>query len=81
MKTLTKQQVKELNNILYHAKRAHKFIQDQQTVICSKKIMASNDAYINKDGVRLLELNKYVGSDLTGLEMSVNFLENFIQAN
>ena len=79
MGTLTRKQRTALEAILYHAKRAEKYIKQPNVAIARKGGMASTTLHcVNQQGTVLYEIDKEIGSDITGLYETVRSLERFL---
>ena len=79
MANLTRKQRQSLETILYHAKRAEKYIKQPTVAIARKGGMASTTLHcVNQQGTVLYEIDKEIGSDLVGLYDAVRSLERFL---
>ena len=66
---LTRKQTAQLESILYHLKRAEKYLMDDQTVIAKRASMATTTLHYSRasDNTALYPVAKDIGSDLCGL--------------
>jgi hypothetical protein len=79
MATLTCKQRTALEAILYHAKRAERYIKQPTVAIARKGGMASTTLHcVNQQGTVLYEIDKEIGSDIVGLYDAVRSLERFL---
>jgi hypothetical protein len=79
MAELTRKQRAALERILYHAKRAERYIKQPSTAIAKKGGTASTTLHcVNQQGTVLYEIDKEIGSDITGLYDAIRSLENFL---
>lgn len=79
MGTLTRKQRTALEAILYHAKRAERYIKQPTVAIARKGGTATTTLHcVNQQGTVLYEIDKEIGSDLTGLYETVLSLERFL---
>ena len=76
---LTNKQIEGLENILYHLQRAQEFINNNDTVVGRKSTLCNTDLFYNeKENFKIALINKFYGSNLTGLEMGIENLRDFI---
>ena len=76
---LTRKQRTALEQILYHAKRAESYIRQPDVSIARKGGVATTTLhYVNHQGTVLYEVNKEIGSNITGLYDVVRLLERFL---
>jgi hypothetical protein len=79
MAELTRKQRIALETILYHAKRAERYINQPSVAIARKGGIASTTLHcVNQQGTVLYEIDKGIGSDITGLYDAVRSLEHFL---
>jgi hypothetical protein len=84
MAKLTKKQRKELESILYHIKRAVKYLKRDDVVGIATKTDYPNGAsyqIINPEcsEIKAIDsMNKNIGSDITGLYTASQLLESFL---
>jgi hypothetical protein len=79
MATLTRKQRESLETVLYHAKRAERYLKQPSIAIAKKGGMATTTLHcVNQQGTVLYELDKEIGSDLCGLYDAVRSLDRFL---
>ena len=79
MANLTRKQRESLETILYHAKRAERYMRQPNIAIARKGGAASTTLHcVNQQGTVLYEIDKGIGSDITGLYDAVRSLEHFL---
>jgi hypothetical protein len=79
MANLTCKQRQSLETILYHAKRAERYIKQPTIAIARKGGIPSTTLHcVNQQGTVLYEIDKEIGSDITGLYDAVRSLERFL---
>lgn len=79
MAKLTHKQTAKLETVLYHLKRAQKYLGQAKIAIAQRDTMATTTLhYTRADGSVLYEVNKEYGSDLTGLADGIRMLEMFV---
>jgi len=79
MANLTRKQRESLETILYHAKRAERYVRQPNISIARKGGMASTTLHcVNQQGTVLYEVDKEIGSDLCGLYDAVRSLDRFL---
>ena len=69
MAKLTAAQERSIETTLYHLKRALAFIADKDTTVC--RPFGGEQTPIAKD----------IGSNITGLQMGIDYLNNFLDMN
>jgi hypothetical protein len=78
---MTKKKLRELENILQSLKRGQTFLKDERTLVCRKKSVATTTLdFKNEKGEVCVSVDKWIGSDLTGVDMGVESLAKFIEA-
>lgn len=79
MSKLTKAQVRALESVLYHAKRADRYLNLADTAVCLRASVASTTLHYSRaDGQALYEVQKEYGSDLCGMSDAIRILEQFL---
>lgn len=79
MAKLTRKQTEALQATLYHLKRAEKYIHDPLTAVTRRCSVATTTLhYTRADGSVLYEVDREIGSDLTGLREGIRRLERFL---
>lgn len=79
MSKLTKKQRTAIEYALRNAERAFMFIQSGHIVVARKGGPATTTLhYARADGSTLYEIDKQIGSDLTGLENTIKALSDFL---
>ena len=81
MTKLTKFQRNSLNQVLYHAQRAEKYIMSDRTVVAHRSAGTTTLDYTRSDGKALYEVEKVIGSDLCGLQDAIRHLSAFLGAS
>lgn len=80
MANLTKKQRRAIEQALYHAKRAHKFLQQKDIAVGRLDTFASTTLhYTRSDGSTFYAIDKEIGSDLTGVQASIELLQDFLK--
>jgi len=77
---MTKKQTSQIESAIYHIGRSMKFIQSPRTVVAMRDTMATTTLHYVRpsDGAVLYEVDKEIGSDLTGLEFAKRELERLL---
>jgi len=76
---LTQKQERELFTILEHLRRAQRYIDQPDIAVCRKGGMATTLLhYTRPGGPPLYEVDKGIGSDLTGLPEGIRRLREFL---
>ena len=80
MAQLTRKQQAAIENALHHLNRALKFIYSEDVAVARRgKIATTTLHYIRpNDGTSLYEINKDIGSDLTGLGTGIHYLNRLL---
>ena len=79
MASLTRKQRETLESILYHARRAETYIKEPTLAIARKGGMATTTLhYTNPQGNVLYEVDKTIGSNITGLYEAIRLLDRFL---
>ncbi len=82
MAKFTRKQIRQIESILYHAERAHKYLMDTRTAIARRDTVASTTLhYVRPDGSALYEVAKEIGSDLCGLPDAIRGLKDLVEDN
>lgn len=82
MAKLTAAQTRSIETVLYHLDRANKFIQDENTIIARRKSMCTTTLDFEVPHVGpAATIAKDIGSDLVGLHMAIEYLQNFLSMN
>ena len=71
MSQLTKRQIGKLENILYHLKRAKRYLDATNVRVCRVDRMATTTLHYTcaaRPDESLYSVDKYIGSDLCGLQ-------------
>jgi hypothetical protein len=66
---------------LRNAMRAHRYLQRTDVAICKRDTAATTTSHYSRqpDGACLIEVNRHIGSDLTGLQSCIASLEEIIR--
>jgi len=79
MAKLTAAQTRSIETVLYHLNRAHKYINQPDVVLAIKKYIATTTLdFTLPDGTVAFQVDKQIGSDIAGLEMGIDYLNNFL---
>ena len=79
MAELTAAQVRSIETVLYHLQRAKAYIEEDSTVLATKKSQATTTLdFMLPGGSAACEVAKDMGSDIAGLEMGISYLNNFL---
>ncbi len=79
MAKLTRAQTATLETTLYHLKRAQRYLTSEKTAVCRRDTMASTTLHYSRaDGKALYEVEKEIGSDLTGLADGIRQIERLL---
>lgn len=82
MAKLTAAQTRSIGTVLYHLNRAQNFINDEQTIVARRKSMCATTLDFEIPGVGpATAIAKDIGSDLAGLQMAREYLQNFLTMN
>lgn len=82
MAKLTAAQERSIEAVLYHLARADKFIQDDATIIARRKSMLTTTLDFEVPGKGpASSIAKDIGSELCGLQMAIEYLQNFVKMN
>lgn len=82
MPKLTAAQERQIETVLYHLHRAREYINSPHTVIARTKTMCTTTLDFEVPGVGAASpIAKDIGSDLVGLQMGIEYLENFVKMN
>lgn len=81
MARLTRVQRSAIERALVHARRAHKYIFQDNVAVCRRGHPGGGTTldYRRNDGAVLSEVEKHYGSDLTGLDDSIRELQRFLE--
>lgn len=80
MAKLTAAQERSIETVLYHLNRAQEYINDNSTVLAVKKDMVTTTLdFTLADGTPATETCKDIGSNITGLSMGIEYLNNFLK--
>ncbi|MCZ2397894.1 MAG: hypothetical protein LC100_15300 [Chitinophagales bacterium] len=82
MAKLTAAQIRSIETVLYHMDRAQNFINSPHTVVARVKSVCTTtlDFEVPHVGVATA-IAKDIGSDLAGLQMAREYLQNFLSMN
>lgn len=71
---------RELELVLLDLKRAHDYMSKPETAVCHKGGRPTTTLHMERklDGAVFYEINKEIGSNLTGLEMGIRKLERLL---
>lgn len=78
MANLTRKQRASLESVLYHIKRAEKYLYSPDTAIARRSHGTTTLDYVRADGKALYEVDKEIGSDLCGIRDAIQYLERFL---
>ena len=82
MAKLTAAQERSIETVLYHLYRARDFINSPQTIIARTKTICTSTLDFDVPHVGPATcIAKYIGSDLAGLQMAIEYLQNFANMN
>lgn len=82
MAKLTAAQTRSIETVLYHLNRAQNFINDEQTIVARRKSMCTTTLDFEIPSVGpATAIAKDIGSDLAGLQMAREYLQNFLTMN
>lgn len=82
MAKLTAAQERNIETVLYHLKRANKYLLQENVFLGIHKDQATTTLdYTNITGKAVTAVDKEIGSDIAGLSMSIGYLENFMKFN
>lgn len=82
MAKLTAAQSRSIETVLYHLHRSRDFINSPHTIIARTKTMCTTTLDFEIPGVGPATcIAKDIGSDLAGLQMAIEYLENFVKMN
>ena len=83
MAKLTRQQTRELLGVVSSLDRALRYVVRDRTAICYRDTMATTTLHYSRaDGsAHLVEVEKEIGSDMTGLRTGLDSLKKFLDAN
>ena len=82
MAKLTAAQIRALETVEYHLKRAADYLAKDSVVLAVKKPTQTTTLdYVDGSGNVLFSVDKEIGSDIAGLSMAREYLRNFINFN
>ena len=84
MAKLTRQQTRELLGVVSSLNRALQYVARDQTAICYRTAMATTNLHYSRadgSGGHLVEVEKEIGSDMTGIRTGLDSLKKFLDAN
>lgn len=78
---MLKRELRYLENVLYHARRAEQFVNEPSLAIARRGKMATTTLhYVRPDGTTLYEIEKGIGSDLCGLSEAIRLLKAMLES-
>jgi hypothetical protein len=82
MAKLTAAQERSIETVLYHLKRANSYLLQENVFLGVRKDRATTTLdYSNIIGKAVTAVDKEIGSDIAGLSMAIQYLENFSKMN
>ena len=78
---LTLQARNELHTLLDRLTQAQEMIRNPRTVVCVRSHGTTTLDYKRPDGTSVYEIDKDIGSDLTGLYDGIELIHRFLQAH
>lgn len=82
MAKLTAAQERSIETVMYHLNRANEYLMKESTVVAQRQSMATTTLdYTNAQGEVITSVCKDIGSDLAGLQMAMQYLQNFVKMN
>ena len=82
MAKLTAAQIRSIETVLYHLKRANDYLAKDDVLLAVRKTMSTTTLdYTNPAGAVIYSVDKGIGSDIVGLQTGIGYLENFLTFN